>query len=455
MRPVSMVRWFQRLRLSRATRWFIALAGLLSGTTYAVLTDSGIHPPPTTGTYAYNTFMPGTAGFPAVGGTYVDPVFGSTVKRLTDIGALGNDDDIYSHHFVNADGTLAFHRKLNDASITILSMATAASVYTNQPSGSQRTEIKWDALDPDKYYFYSGASLMRRNLAAQTNTIIKTFPATLEYNGGSVNYQTGDGRYFTVRYGGSNKVWDSQTDTIYTGSVVPLDLNGWVGISPDGKYIVNAAGPASHAPQIEHYSYLIDHVNHSIAATPTQFWGLCGAHADVVSASDGKDYYIGMNCYAGIPGIYRVDISLNQAGRTYQQQLASNQLLVALDWADDGHFSAVSRGPLRDWVFASTESTADPFNGSVSGWTAYKQEILAINVVTLEVRRLTHHRSRSIQLNYYNQPRVTSSWDGSAVMWSSNFNVSSPTGYADLYAILSPIGPAGSSIPAPTNLRVQ
>jgi len=107
-------------------------------------------------------------------------------------------------------------------------------------------------------------------------------------------------------------------------------------------------------------------------------------------------------------------------------------------------------------VFIGPESGTDTFNSSTAGWTAYKQEILAVNVVTLEVRRLAHHRSRSVDANYYNQPRVSTSWDGSVVMWTSNFNDNSPAGYSDMYAIQSPLGPLVPpvGIPAPQNLRV-
>jgi hypothetical protein len=69
--------------------WKRALAcstGLLLAGSYALayLTDSDVHAPPMSGQYAYNTFMPATAGFPGVGESYIDPVFGSTVRRVSD-----------------------------------------------------------------------------------------------------------------------------------------------------------------------------------------------------------------------------------------------------------------------------------------------------------------------------------------------------------------------------------
>lgn len=456
MKMMKLFSW--QLPYNRAVAWSLISLFLMTAhsVTNAQLTDSGVHAPPTTGTYGYNTFKPGAAGFPAAGGSYVDPVFGGTVRRLTNTLSTGTtQDDLYSRHWVNADGTLAMHHNVNGNQI--VNTRTGAFVYTNQPLGAINFEVFWDAQDPDKYYYYNGASLMRRNLASQTNTIMKTFGATLKSLGGSVNFQSADGRYFVIRDGTSAHVWDSQTDTIFAGGIATaswVDTNGgWVGITPDGNYVVTEAGPSAQ-PQTEHYSYAINKSTKTVSTTPVQFWGLCGAHADLITASNGKSYHVGFNCYGGIPGIYRVDITLNQAGRTYQQQLADNQLLLPLTWEDDGHLSAVSTGPLKDWVFVSTESTVDNFNSGVSGWTAYKQEIVAVNVITLEVRRLAHHRSRSLAVDYPYQPRVTSSWDGSVVMWTSNFNTSSPTPYADLYLIQSPLGTITGNLPAPTNLRV-
>jgi len=405
------------------------------------VTGGAVLPPPSTGIYAYNTFKPGATGFPAVGGSYVDPVFGGVVRRLTDTTGAWNDDQIYAHHWANANGTYAFFRNpaKGFSNQNVVEVASGKVVYVDQPDGIGAHENYWDAIDPDKYYYFSGPNLVRRNLSSQTNTTVKTFPGTLQTVGGSLNIQSRDGRYFTVRYNDTNKVWDSQTDTIYSGAVPMLKSTGWVTITPDAKYIVVAAG-TSATPNTEHYSYPINHTTKSIGSTPTQFWGLCGDHGSVASASNGRNYFITFNCHSGVPGVYRVDISLNQAGRTADQQMAANELLVPISWNDSGHMSTVSKGPLSDWVFVSIESVDDDFNQAIGTWRAFRQEILAVNVVTLEVRRLAHHRSRKLTSNYQAQPRVSSSWDGSLVMWASNFNVSSPNGYADLYAILFPLG---------------
>src|SRR5688572_14807914 len=63
------------------------------------LTDALVHAPPATGPFAYNSFVPALT----TGASYVDPVFGTTVKRLTTDHV---QDDIYARNmWWNADET--------------------------------------------------------------------------------------------------------------------------------------------------------------------------------------------------------------------------------------------------------------------------------------------------------------------------------------------------------------
>src|SRR6266853_6997342 len=91
MKMTKLSQWVTQHRFSRGIAWFLFSAILLTGTTYAYLTDIGIHVPPTTGPYDYNAFAPAVPGFPVVGGTYADPVFGSVVRRLSARNSAGDD----------------------------------------------------------------------------------------------------------------------------------------------------------------------------------------------------------------------------------------------------------------------------------------------------------------------------------------------------------------------------
>ncbi len=151
----------RRLQASWIVRLFVVLALLEAGSSnlYAAITDNGIHPPPTTGAYGYGSFIPGSPGFPAVGGTYVDPVFGETVRRITDIGAKQNNEDIYGHHWANANGSYVFSRTVNDT--RILNPTTGAVVRSGVPCGSPCFEASWHPTNPDRYYYLNGSALVR------------------------------------------------------------------------------------------------------------------------------------------------------------------------------------------------------------------------------------------------------------------------------------------------------
>ena len=456
-----------RLKPSCALLVIVALVtGLIvpPGAT-AYLTDTASHPPPSSGTYAYDTFGPGAPGFPAVGQDYVDPVFNETIRRLTDETSFAEfgASEIYSKNgYFNADNTLMYHRRPDGRNI--IDANTGAVVCANLPlSGTVGADSSFDPVDPTSWYYFSGTALRRfivtGGSCSQDPNPVKVFPGTLGSLGGSVDWIDSSGRYMVLNIGGLIYVWDRQLDQLYGN---PFDYNaysangdGWVGISPDGKYLITAgAGPT-------HYSFAIDHVGKTLGS-PVLFWTLCGGHADIVSASDGKTYYVSFDCNT-TGDIYRVDVSIPQSAANVSKQLADNVKIVDLDtttaagWSDvDGHFSGVSKGPLKDWVYVSIESGDDPFNGGVSPWRRYKSEIFMVNVITQEIRRLAHHRSRSLRdaNTYIRQPRVSASWDGGKVAWASNFNLNNGFDYADIYSITVPTGGGGGGDTTPPTVSI-
>ena len=424
------------------------------------MTDSVTHMPPTSGTYAYDTFKPNAAGFPGLGQTYVDPIFGSTIRRLTKDFPLQSANDIYGKNgFWNADGTRFMYRSPTD--YRIIDTTTGAAVRTDVPTGDNgviASDASFDPVDPDAWYYFSGSSLMKYSLSSGTSSTIKTFSGTLhQVAGGAENWIDRTGRYFLVSYDDGSRhpvahLWDKQTNTIYASSLdstfVEAD-NGYLALTPDAKYIVAAGSGGSSR---SHYSYPVDHTNKSISSTGTFFWSLCGQHGAFVSASNGKDYYFSYDCdYT--PAVYRVDITIPQTAADFNKQHNDNLKLVDLDWKDDDpHFSCTAKGSNADWCFFNTETSDDLFN-NMGPWRPYKQEIIGVNVITGEVRRLAHHRSRNIPSSYYYQPRLCASWDGTKVAWASNYDYDAkPTQYADIYAVNLPALLASDSTVAPSNL---
>ena len=412
------------------------------------ITDSASHLPPTSGPYAYATFKPGTPGFPALGQTYVDPVFGSTIRRISDLYPADDPSGIYEKNgWWNADSTL-FANIARDR-IDVIDASSGAVFRSDIPSGDEGFDASFDPVNPSVWYYYSDASLLQFNIQTGVSSTVKTFPAALESLGGSVDWIDRTGRYFLVNYGKRIHVWDKQTDTIYAGSidVTTLGINandldgGWAGITPSGNYVVVSTTP-------NHYSFAINHATRSLSSSSVLFWTLCGDHGDLISATNGKDYFITSECH-DISAVMRVDITLVQTGDTQEginKQIADNTILLDTGWNGGAdHYSCATKGPNQDWCYISMDWNNDTFT-DMGPWEPYKQEIIMVDVVApYTVQRLAHHRSRQLSCltcdsdGYFFQPRVSASWDGLRVAWASNQGYDSrPAEYADLYVLETP-----------------
>ena len=443
------------------TRWFgPVILGLLVMVSPVLGFESGDGslPPPATGAFAYNSFVPPLV--PAA--SYIDPVFGETVRRLT---VDHSHDDIYARNmWWSADETRYLHRVCCVADYwNVIQVATGAITHTGLPNGDFAADGGFDPVDANVLYYIvrdrgdGRGEIHRLTLGPSgswTNTVEWTAPSPLgtasDYLGGTINWLDASGRYMLVRYGPEPSVYLLDRQNLAAGPYGNaidarnyVDEGSYLGLTPDGGFVVGFDSRFNIAFGLgEGVSWAIDHAARTVAPAPNVFWSLCGDHGAFASASDGRNYMIVSDC-DNFSGLWRVDITNNADGLGEEQKtLPNNRLLIA--WATvnevGGHVSTVARGLLRDWVFYASEDGTDEFNGGVDDgtgaitpWHAYRQEIMAINMLTGEIRRLAHHRSRSLLSgDYYAFPRLSASWGGGVVGFASNFN---QPGVTDIYAI--------------------
>lgn len=407
--------------------------------------------PPTSGTYDYNAFQPGAAGFPTTIGTaganssYTDPIFGavdptgSVVTRLTDeTNTVTGGQDIYGHHWANCDGTYFFH--WDTAGQKQVRKTSDGSLVRNNISYTNAGNMSWHPTDPDKYFYFNGASLREYTVSSGTSTLIHTFPASAFDLGGTIDFVDRTGRYFLVRYnsgGDAGRVYDRVEDAVYTGTTAVYAGGGYMGMSPDGNYAIVSGGGTFTA-------YPLDHGTNTVG-TGFTFWLDDGDHAGFVSASDGKTYMLKQDGLVDSDDINVIEIR-DRSGRTAAQMRSDpnntgvTTVLTSVDMVDLYlHISGVGLGTNKDWVVLDFEMDADTYDSSTAGWRKYQGEIVAVNVLTFEQRRLCHHRSRSTAI-YDNEPRVSTSWDGSLILFASNFNDNDAVGYIDFWGIQNPFG---------------
>ena len=419
------------------------------------ISDTLNHPPPTSGPDAYSppygAFMPNQSGFLTLGQSYVDPVFGTTIRRMSARYPETEPGFIYAKNgYWNADGTryLAAFTQGGTFPKQIIDTTTLAVLRSGVPGNA---DLSFDPVNPDVYYYFNGSNLTQYSISSGASTVTKAFAGSLGSLGGSVDWIDNSGRYMVLSIGGVFRVWDKQTDTLFAGSISDSFGNGWIGMAPDGSGVLIANGSQGRW-------YPLDFTSQVLASSPSSTFAVSGDHADMVSASDGQTYLV----VGREQGSFDTTVRFNVRTGAVQTLITYNNSFGA--WCDGRHYSGVSRGSLRDWMLVDTETDSNYCGGAdaitnpdpVASWWKFRQEIIMVNVLTGELRRLAHHRSRHTE-QYCQQPRVNVNWDGTMVMFPSNFGVVvGGCGYSDLYSVAIPsIG--GTPLPpsAPVNLRLQ
>jgi len=394
----------------------------------AQLSSIGVQPPPN-----YDTFLP-----PAVGGIYVDPAFGSTVKRISN--ALGTP---------NADGggTLAWITDEyptmspfnSDNSRILLVHQSYFGLYDGTGfyirdlplEISASSEPRWSRNDNHTLYYVHGNQFKTYDITSGAMNILHTFTeytaiggmgeSDISYDGDHFVF-AGDGRYAFV-YTIST---DTKSPTFDTGG------NGFdsLYITPHNNVIISWI-----------QSGTVRSTGQELFDTNMNFLrqvGRADGHKDVTLDTNGDEVLVWTNsndpqpiCNNGI-----VKIRLADAQQT---------CLASLDWSLAVHISAPDNS---GFVYVETYAPSNPTPSS--GWVAYTNELLQIKLDGSQILRLAHHRSRPFQTNTYNwQPKMSTSRDGSRVVYGSDYDLQSIDGYADQYSDVYLIVLGGTSTAAP------
>jgi hypothetical protein len=409
----------------------------------AWLTDTASHLPPSCGAYAYETFTPTSSYFPAVGASYLDPIFGETVTRLSNIyPSTSGSGIIYGiNGRWNTDGTRYLHHNPSNQ-VDVLNTTTGAVVRANVPAPvTQTDEFSFAPDNADIFYYTSGTILKSYSLTSGTSTNVKTFGGTLGTLGRAADWIDTTGRYMLLNIGNTFTMWDKTSDILFTGTLANastlIGTQGWAGLSPDGKFIVISNGQNKT-------SYAVNLVTRVVTTTGVLFWDACfGDHGDIMTASDGNTYFFSGSCRYGDAGMYRISVTnAITAGNGSQLTMPGNQKLIDLNVPNStSHNACAGMGTNQDWCFMSVEDPLD-VPGSPGTWYAYKSEIIMFHMMSpFEVRRIVHHRARVVGSScFVGTARVNPNWQGTAFMFTSPMSTpaTSGCGYSDLYRWSAP-----------------
>ncbi len=411
------------------------LTAFTSTSVFAQSSVTGIQVPP-----AYDSFQPPTSG-----GTYVDPVFGSTIKRVSNALATTNVDSggmltSITDEYATASAFNSDNSKFILVHQSYFGLYDGSGVFVgNLPLEiNASSEPRWSRNDNVTLYYHTGNMLKSYNVASGAIVVVHTFA---EYSSISGNGEmdisldgdhfvfAGDSRYIFVYQISTNKKF-SVLDT----GTTPFDS---LYITPKNNVIVSwyPSGTVRFTGQ-----ELFD-INMNFQRQV----GRADGHKHLTRDTDGSEVLIWTNsadpqpianCQNGIVKIRLAD--------------ASETCLAQLDWSLAVHITAPDG---NGTAFVETYAPANPEPGT-SGWAAYTNELLQVKLDGSGVTRLAHHRSRPWN-SYTYEPKMTASRDGSRLLYASNYDLQKIDGYASEYSdtymiVLNGAASSASSTPVTT-----
>ncbi len=396
--------------------------------------DGQTHIPP-----EWTTFTP-----PATGQSYIDPVFGCRVKRLTDSSA---EETLYDgthpslmHYYstfspINATDTMLLISSSNGA-WRVKDINGNAVVPTTKMPAMNNGHPVWDASDGNVFYYALGKALYRGTIVGgsvkgaelytfkEYRGIVSPDAADLSQDGDhlalagqnpdntmdvfvwSLSKQTKTSKYTT-----SCKVTDSITIAPQPGCLHKLQLtaNNLLSI----QFAEDGAG-TEQGVRIWDETKLI-HLQDSTN------------HYDTGSDLDGNPVFIAANSSSTLAGLRNACPS--GRGVDVRQQNHITRATCLLDkqpswhvsyrgsasqpWAAISFFDDRRPGPE---LFSDNKDFREP---STSNWLLYEDEIILARIDGSRIYRLAHARSRSAQ-GYWAQPRAAISRTGKSVVFTSN-----------------------------------
>lgn len=341
---------------------------------------------------------------PAAGQSFRDPVFGATIKRISDAADAGVGWVTQEYSTMSPWNC--------DNSRLLLQHQDHFAVYSGEgdfiadaPDFAADCEPRWALNDPGCGYIRRANTLLRSSLEGLE--VIQTFRQFSKISGMGEGDLGADGR--TMALCGDGVVvflYDVIDREVCSAGMMPMS-------SVDGLY-VTASGNLLVTFRDARGIRLYDREFRMLRQLAP-----VGGHCDVCRDLDGSEILVWTNSNDPRPiacrnSIVKIDLATGQ-----------QTCLLELDWSLAVHISCPD---------ASGSCLVETYAAPDAPWVPYSNEILKVALDGSGAQRLCHHRS--LQLSYNSQPRVSCSRDGSRFVFSSNFGVRDRgEHYTDVYMV--------------------
>ncbi len=402
-------------------------ASYIASAQQTVLPNANVVTPPN-----YGTMQP-----PAVGSSYVDSTFNTTITRITNAPQTPNTYGTGNLPWINDEysSVSAFN---SDNSYFILVHLSYFGLY--QGNGTfvrslpaeigASSEPRWARTNNTTLYYHVNNALKSYDVVSQQITTVHTFTEYSQiYGYGEMDISL-DGDHLVFAGDQQNIfVYEISTGTKYTAWNTGGRTFDSLYITPDNNVIISwiTAGTGRYTGQelFDKNMNFLRQVGHA------------DGHKHVTRDTNGDEVLIWTNSNDSAPPIQC------QNGIVKIQLSTGNQTcLLQLDWRLAVHITAPDG---NGTAFVETYDPLDPVPGT-SDWKEFTNELIEVTLDGATVTRLANHRSQPngrvftppVQGgDYYYQPRMTVSRDGSRLLYCSNFNLEtqSDPDYGDVYMI--------------------
>jgi hypothetical protein len=347
--------------------------------------------------------------------SYVDPVFGARVTRITgEPGAdLPNADgkwaQIARHHYSkdsawNCDQSLLYLSRHQGRPNHLFLDGDTYRVRFARP-GAPGTEQRWHPKQPALMVYVKDNLIGLWNVLEDTTRTVAAFPGYSEFRIGPWEGNLSrDGRMIVVDgKRGTDRIafaYDLESRHKYPDLVLNDVRIDWVSICASGKYIVlNGHIRGERGDQTQVY----DLQGHKV----TELWSEYGrpSHYDLTMDENGEDVAVG------------VSKSKPDNGRVIKRRLSDGHVTVLTPGGYASHTS--TRNVDRPgWAYVTYQHRGPT-------WPPFWGEVVAVKLDGSQtVERVAHLRTK--KTDYVTEAHAVPSPDGKRVLWAGNWE--SPTG---------------------------
>ncbi|MBI3950263.1 MAG: hypothetical protein HY314_07400 [Acidobacteria bacterium] len=363
---------------------------------------------------------------PSVGSVFADPVFGTSVVRITDaraIGAAGIVPDYSKRQAWNADETLMLLRT-GDGNTLLFDDATYQ--FKKVLDGVGGEDVFWHPTNPSLVLYNPDNVFYSYNVQTDVRTQLYAFTDYTFANTRGEGNLSRDGRYYAfvgqlydeVTYEVTFKdlvVFDLMAGQVVSKLALPLALEAfdWVSISPLGNYVV--VDYADDVPGRFHGVEVYDRMMNFLWQKP-----LGAGHSDLGIDANGDEVLV-------------MDVYDAETNSTFIKKfrLADGRETTLLDLSAlfDLHISCQNEKH-REWCFVSTFDYVDRLTDDSASWLPFEDEVFALKLDgSQQVQRIAHHHSRRYSPTtpdsdtsvYIAEPHATVSRNGDRILFGSNW----------------------------------